>query len=265
MTANPVSDGEMQVPTTETYRERELRTQIEKFMAAWGKYECIQRFARRHGKANTLRGYLADLDLYFRWLPTAGVTLTPDELVKDNLRCVYSSTPEEAQVKRRHTDYLDRYANVYLKDKGDGYSSRHRKVAAIRAFYHWNDSELFGAFSLSDGKAEQHKKTPSADDIREVLKALPIEKRTPLVLMWQTGAEPSAILSLRWGAQTILNSRGPDFASCQKTAVGSPRSCSQTWLASLHLGSVMNLSLWLWLKSSASLSDLFLPATAEWR
>ena len=42
-------------------------------------------------------------------------------------------------------------------------------------------------------------KTPSSDDIREVPKALPIYHRAPLVLMWQTAAEPAAILGLKWG------------------------------------------------------------------
>jgi integrase len=195
---NPVLEGGMQAPTTETYRERELRTQIKRFMETWGTFESIQRLSRRYGKANTLRGYLADLDLYFRWLRSEGVAMNPDELIKDNLKCVYSG-PEQVATKRRHTDWLDRYANVYLLERGDGYSSRHRKVAAIRAFYHWNDSDLFGAFSLLDGKTEARGRPLSADDIREVMKSLPIEKRAPLLLMWQTGAEPSAVLALKWG------------------------------------------------------------------
>jgi site-specific recombinase XerD len=164
---NSVLNDGMQAPATETYRERELRTQIEKFLETWGTHDSIQRFARKYGKANTLRGYLADMDLYFRWLDTKRVALNPDELIRDNLRCVYGSGPEEVALKRKHTDLLDEYANVYLLQRGDGYSSRHRKVAAIRAFYHWNDSDLFGAFTLADGKAERRNRTPSADDTRE--------------------------------------------------------------------------------------------------
>jgi hypothetical protein len=150
----------MQISTAETYRERELRRQIGRFLDIWGKYETVQRFVRKYGKLNTCRGYLADLDLYFRWLPSVGVNLDPDELVRDNLRCVYGSGPEEVNVKRKHTDLLDRYANVYLVEDDVGYSSRHRKAAAIRQFYVRNDSPLFGDFSLADGKPEERHKTP---------------------------------------------------------------------------------------------------------
>jgi integrase len=196
---NTVLDGKMQVSAAETYRERELRRQIAKFLEAWGKYESVQRFVRKYGKLNTIRGYLADLDLYFRWLSSVGVELNPDELVRDNLKSIYESGATAVETKRKHTDLMDRYVNVYLLSQEVGYSSRHRKAAAIKEFYRRNDSDLFGDFSLSDGKAERQKSTPPADDIREVLKALPIQQRAPLVLMWQTGAEPAAALALKWG------------------------------------------------------------------
>ena len=192
-------DGmQVSVERPETYREKELRRQIAKFLETWGKYDSVQRFARKYGKLNTLRGYLADLDVYFRWLPTVGVSLEPDELVKDNLRCVYESNATDVGTKRKHTDLLDRYVNVCLVENGVDESSRHRKVAAIRMFYKRNDSPLFGDFSMAEGRPEKRKRTPSADDIREVLKALPIQQRAPLVLMWQTGMEPAAALALRW-------------------------------------------------------------------
>jgi integrase len=196
---NGVLDDDMEISVAETYRERELRRQISKFMGVWGKYESVQRFVRKYGKLNTCRGYLADLDLYFRWLPTVGVTLNPDELIRDNLRCIYESGAADVEIKRRHTDLLDRYANVCLVEQRLGYSTRHRKAAAIRQFYKRNDSNLFGDFSLSDGKPEQCQKALSADDIREVLKTLPLQQRAPLVVMWQTGAEPAAALALKWG------------------------------------------------------------------
>ncbi len=122
-----------------------------------------------------------------------------DELIKDNLTCVYESKATDVETKRKHTDLLLQYTNTYLVEKGNGYSSRHRKAAAVRQFYLRNDSPLFGDFVVADGKAGKQRGMPSADDIREVLKALPTEKRTPLVLMWQTGAEPSAVLALKWG------------------------------------------------------------------
>ena len=35
------------------------------------------------------------LFMYFRSLKKNGVTLSPDELVVDNLRCIYKSEPED--------------------------------------------------------------------------------------------------------------------------------------------------------------------------
>ncbi len=201
MTANnPVLDGGMEPTTPETYRERELRGQIRKFLQRWGAYESVQRFVRKYSlKLNTCRGYLADLDLYFDWLKATGVTMSPDELIKDNLTCVFESKATEVGVKTTHTDLLDEYVNIYLVEKGLSYPTRHRTVAAIREFYRRNNAALYGDFTLADGKAKKRLKTPSASDIREVLKALPIYHRAPLLLMWQTAAEPAAILALKWG------------------------------------------------------------------
>jgi integrase len=197
---NAVLDDGMQVSEAETYRERELKNQISRFMEKWGGHESVQRFVRKyHLKLNTCRGYLADLDLYFDWLQVVGVTMNPDELIMDNLRCVFESGATEVGVKTAHTDLLDEYANIYLVEKGLSYASRHRTVAAIREFYRRNNAALFGDFTLADGKAKKRLKTPSSTDIRTVLKALPIYHRAPLVLMWQTAAEPAAILSLKWG------------------------------------------------------------------
>ncbi len=197
---NAVLDGGMQVSEAETYRERELKSQISKFLEKWGKYESVQRFVRKYRlKLNTCRGYLADLDLYFDWLRVVEVDISPDELIQDNLKCVFESGATEVNVKTTHTDLLDEYANIYLVEKGLSYSTRHRTVAAIREFYRRNNAALYGDFTLADGKALKRLKTPSSDDIRQVLQALPIYHRTPLVLMWQTAAEPAAILALKWG------------------------------------------------------------------
>ncbi len=112
--SNAVLHDGMQVTAAETYREKEPKNQIARFLEKWGKYESVQRFVRKYGKLNTCRGYLADLDLYFRWLPSVGVTLNPDELIKDNLRCVYDASATDVETKRKHTDLMDRYVNVYL-------------------------------------------------------------------------------------------------------------------------------------------------------
>jgi hypothetical protein len=100
MAHKPLLESRMDVPTPETYREREVRMQVERLLVKWGNYESVQRFVRKYGKPNTKAGYLADLDLYFRWLASEGVRLTPDELVRDNLKWVLGSGPEEVQIKR---------------------------------------------------------------------------------------------------------------------------------------------------------------------
>lgn len=203
---HPVLDG-MDVPKPETYREREVRLQVERLLAKWGKYESVQRLMRKYGKPNTRAGYLADLDLYFRWLTSEGVKLTPDELIKDNLKCVFGSGPEEVHIKRKHTDLLDQYANRHLIELSVGEASRHRKSAAVRQFYARNDSPLFGDFSVSEGKPDQQRKALSAEDIRQVLKALPVNQRAPLLLMWQSGIEIGTILGLTWGGVNLETNR----------------------------------------------------------
>jgi integrase len=214
MTHKPLLQGGMEAPTPETHREREVRLQVERLLAKWGRYESVQRFIRKYGKPNTKAGYLADLDLYFRWLDSEGVKLTPDELIRDNLKCVFGSAPEEVQTKRKHTDWLDRYANRYLVEQlGAGEVTRHRKSAAIRQFYARNDAPMFGDFAVSEGKPEQQRRALSAEDIRQVLKALPINQRTPLVLMWQSGIEIGTILGLTWGRVNLESERMKlDFA-----------------------------------------------------
>lgn len=199
-TPNSVRQGEMDAPKAEeTYRERCVRLQLERLLKKWGKYESIQRFARKYGRATTKAAYLSDLDLYFRWLKSEGVSLDPDELIRDNLKCVYGSKPEAVHIKRKHTDLLDRYANKYLADREIADCSRRRKAAAVRVFYTRNDSPLFGDFMVSEGKPDDPRKALKAEDIREVLKALPVQQRAPLVLMWQSGIEIGSILGLTWG------------------------------------------------------------------
>ncbi len=196
---NALLDSGMQTATAETYQERLLKSQIAKFLERWGGYDSIQRMVRKYGKLNTIRGYLADLDLYFDWLENIGVGMNPDELILDNLRCVFESSATEVNTKITHMDLLDNDVNVYLLDKGLAYPSRHRTAAAVREFYKRNNAPLFGDFWLADGKTRKREATPSAADLRAVIGAMPIHHKTPLMLMWQSGAEPAVILGLKWG------------------------------------------------------------------
>jgi integrase len=169
-----------------------------------GPDKSIERFFRKLSKANTRKAYSHALVLYFRWLRTQrGVALSPDELVRDNLTCVFSSQPEQVETKRRHTDWMDEYLNKYsteVKQYSD--SQRGLIYAAISQFYKRNDSPLFGDFSLARGQPTKPPKPLKADDIRKVLKTMPISSRAPLLCMWQSGIEINRILSLRWGDVT---------------------------------------------------------------
>ena len=46
--------------------------------------------------------------------------------------------------KRTHMDWLRRYLNVYLIDRGYSEAKRKLASAAVRLFYEANDSPLFG-------------------------------------------------------------------------------------------------------------------------
>jgi hypothetical protein len=56
-----------------------------------GDSKAVQKFLNKYGKDITKRAYSISLALYLRWLRKQGVTLSPDELVVDNLRCVFES------------------------------------------------------------------------------------------------------------------------------------------------------------------------------
>ena len=43
--------------------------------------------------------------------------MTPDQLVQDNLVCVFKSDPTDTTTKRKHTDWLLEYVNQYMRDK----------------------------------------------------------------------------------------------------------------------------------------------------
>jgi hypothetical protein len=55
-----------------------------------GPTQGVDRFLTRCAEVNTKRAYSYQLWRYFEWLKTdEGVTMKPDELVLDNLRCVF--------------------------------------------------------------------------------------------------------------------------------------------------------------------------------
>jgi hypothetical protein len=69
---------------------------------ALGDGEAVNRFLSSYGNLRTKRSYSVHLTVYLRWLrDERGVTLSPDELVKDNLVCIFKSDPSEVATKRK--------------------------------------------------------------------------------------------------------------------------------------------------------------------
>ena len=151
----------------------------------------MERFLRTCGPLTTKKQYSNAIQLYLRWLrEEKGVTMNPDELMLDNLRCIFESKATDVTTKRKHTDLLDEYINGYLLDKkGQSETARGVKAAAIKGLYRVNDSLLFGHFSLTKQAPVAPDKPLLAEDIRQVLKTLPAHARAPLLCVWQGGIE----------------------------------------------------------------------------
>ena len=180
--------------SVELSKERQVKSLLSKFKDS----EAIQKFARKYGKPSTKASYLFDLDKYFKWVRSYGIVTSPDKMIEHNLKCIYGSDPTDVKKKRTHTDILDKYVNVKLVEDGLSEASRRQIAAAIRKFYERNDSPLFGDFSVSVQPLKARPKPLRAEDIRKLLKALPIHYRTPLLIVWQSGIEIGRVLSLRW-------------------------------------------------------------------
>jgi integrase len=180
-----------------TLVEAQARREVERNLRNIGPSESVERFLNSYGKVRVRATYGAHLSRYFDWLRQKGASLNPDELIRDNLRCIYRSEPEDVALKRRHRAWLEEYVNVHLGDL----SSSYRRVAAsvVKGFYDRNDSPFYGKLSIAEGSPDAPARALKADDIRKVLLSLPVQVRTPLLMEWQSGVEVNRILSLRWG------------------------------------------------------------------
>jgi len=170
--------------------------ELERYKAEIGPSEAVDRFLRCYSKVRVQKLYAFHLLLYFRWLKRKEISMGPDQLVADNLRCIYRSEPEDVVTKRRHRAWLEDYANGALGSRSESY----RRVAAatVKGFYEKNDSPLFGKVTVVEDPPAPPPKGLKADDIRKVLKALPLGARTLLLCMWQSGVEINRTLALRW-------------------------------------------------------------------
>lgn len=124
--------------------------------------------------------------------------MPPDELVVDNLRCIFESGPVDVETKRKHTDWMNDYINAYLVERDFSDSKRLCAAAAIKGFYKANDSQLFGDFTTADSKIEPPASPLFPEDIRKVLKAMPVRTRAPLVIEWQSGIEINRVLGMKF-------------------------------------------------------------------
>jgi integrase len=163
-----------------------------------GPSDSVTRFLSKYGNVRTRAIYACELYLYLRWLNGKTRTLTPDELVHDNLVCVFKSEAVDVATKRKHTDWLNEYVNIDMIANGNSESKRRLAAATIKEFYKRNDALLYGDFSLAGQAPSPPLKALYPDDIRKVLLALPLRTRTPLLLSWQSGIEINRVLSNRF-------------------------------------------------------------------
>ncbi|MDG7021305.1 MAG: tyrosine-type recombinase/integrase [Nitrososphaerota archaeon] len=179
--------------------EKEAANHLDRALERIGPSDAVRRFLAKYGPVRTRAGYASQLLYYFEWLRREGVSLSPDQLIQDNIEKVLKSDPTDIRSRRHHTDLLLRYVNEHMK--AEGYSQRSRIFAAtvVRRFYLRNDAQLWGDFEVAFERPNSLKKAIPIDDIRAVLRHLPPHIRLPFLLQLQGGLEIDKVLSLRWG------------------------------------------------------------------
>ncbi len=167
--------------------DRKAENGLRLYLKELGPSRGVETSLRNYGNVRTRSAYAAELCLYFRWLMERGVTLSPDDLIQDNLRAAFESSPTDVAAKRNHTDLLGDYMNEYLiVQREDSEAKRSLAAAAIRGFYSSNDSALFGHWRQSHQKPAAPPAPLTAEDIRKVLLAMPVARYAQTVepLKW---------------------------------------------------------------------------------
>jgi integrase len=176
-----------------------VKNEIKNLLAVIGPSPAVARFADSYSSVKTKRTYLQILWVYLRWLrEEIRIEMTPDQLLKDNLECIFNSDATDVITKRKHLDWLSSYVNRHMVDRGLAQGTREVHAAVISQFYAKNDSPLWGHFEVSREAAVAPAPPLDSKDIREVLKSLPLNIRVPLLLEWQSGVEIDRVLALRW-------------------------------------------------------------------
>jgi hypothetical protein len=220
--------------------EARYRARTIKALQKIGDSEAVSSFLSKYGKVATRAGYSACLAKYFAWLKSIGVNVTPDELITDNLRCVYESASVDVEVKR-HTDWLSQYVNDCLLKEGIAEQSRIVASSIIKTFYKRSDSPLFGDFAVSSQPLKAPPRALYSEDIRAVLKDMPLYARLPLLIEWQTGIEINRVMATKWGAiRGIENASSP-----MRLEMFGRKKHRQPYLTFLGRDSVEGLRLWL--------------------
>ncbi len=108
-----------------------LESSVGRNLGAIGPSESVRRFLEAYGKVTTRAVYTSHLKLYFAWLRDMKcVRLNPDELVLDNLKCVFESGATNTLTKRRHTDWLSKYVNGSMVERELSESKRLMRARA---------------------------------------------------------------------------------------------------------------------------------------
>jgi integrase len=171
---------------------------LKAFLDEIGPSVAVETFLKGYGSVKTRSIYAMELALYLRWLKQKGVKMSLDDMVRDNLICVFKSDATDTTTKRKHTDLMNEYVNGYLLERGDSDSKRNLALSSIRGLYSANDSELFGHYKMATQKPEVPAKPLFPEDIRKVLLGMSPRMRAPLVIAWQSGIEINRILGMEF-------------------------------------------------------------------
>ena len=175
------------------------QTEIDHKLAELDNDPAVNSFLEDYPNMHTKLAYVRALAEYFRWLDSQGLVMTPSELLRDNLNCVFNSEATDTATKAKHTRLLKTYINTYLFQKGCADAKRRLVAAAIRTFYQSQNSPLFGAYKFAETPANDLPSNVPAlygGDIRKVMAAMNIEDRAPLLVSWQSGLEIGRVYRL---------------------------------------------------------------------
>jgi hypothetical protein len=104
---------------TQTGAEKSTARTLEAIMTRLGKSPAVDRFLGGYAKLNTKHMYAYQLLRYFEWLrDKKEVSMSPDQLVQDNLEAVFGSPPTDVKAKRKHMDWVNSYVNEVILNEG---------------------------------------------------------------------------------------------------------------------------------------------------